>query len=54
MALMLCLSDYEATGFLDQAAGHLATSEVLDQCVDNILGYAGEFADCMSAPALHF
>ncbi len=42
MALMLCLSDYEATGFLDQAAGHLATSELLDQCVDNILGYAGE------------
>ncbi|KAL0052476.1 hypothetical protein WJX82_002806 [Trebouxia sp. C0006] len=41
MALMLCFSDYEATGFLDQAAGHLATSELLDQCVDNILGYAG-------------
>ena len=41
MALMLCLSDYEATGFLDQAAGHLATSDLLDQCVELVLDHAG-------------
>lgn len=30
----------------------LDTSKVLDQCVDNVLGYVGEFADSMSAPTL--
>ena len=41
MALMLCCSDYEGTGFLDEAAGRLATSELLDQCVDHALDHAG-------------
>lgn len=41
MALMLCFSDYEATGFLDAAAGRLATSDLLDQCVDLVLDHAG-------------
>jgi len=41
MALMLCLSDYEATGFLDEAASHLSTSGLLSQCADHVLGYAG-------------
>lgn len=44
MALMLCLSDYEATGFLDEAAGRLATSDLLDQCADHVLDHAGELA----------
>ena len=42
MALMLCLSDYEATGFLDEAAGRLATCDLLDQCADLVLNHAGE------------
>ncbi|KAL3161982.1 hypothetical protein ABBQ38_009060 [Trebouxia sp. C0009 RCD-2024] len=41
MALMLCCSDYEATGFLDEAAGRLATAELLDECVDHALDHAG-------------
>lgn len=41
MALMLCFSDYEATDFLDAAAGRLATSDLLDQCVDHVLDHAG-------------
>lgn len=41
MALMLCFSDYEATGFLDVAAGRLATSDLLEQCVDHALHHAG-------------
>lgn len=42
MALMLCLSNYEATGFLDEAASQLPTSSLLDQCADHVLGYAGK------------
>ena len=42
MALMLCFSDYDATGFLDAAAGRLATSDLLDQCVDHVLDHAGK------------
>lgn len=42
MALMLCFSDYDATGFLDAAAGRLATSDLLDQCVDHVLDHAGD------------
>ena len=42
MALMLCFSDYDATGFLDSAAGRLATSDLLDQCVNHVLDHAGK------------
>ena len=38
---MLCFSDYEATGFLDVAAGRLPTSDLLEQCVDHALDHAG-------------
>lgn len=41
MALMLCCSDYEVTGFLDEAAGRLATADLLDECVDLALDHAG-------------
>ena len=41
MALMLCMSDYEATGFLDEAAAHQCTAPLLKDCVGLVLGYAG-------------
>ena len=55
---MLCFSDYDATGFLDCAAGRLATSDLLDQCVDHVLDHAGKspvsgLTSCVQAALEH-